>query len=62
MILYTSGSTGKPKGVVRSHSHMNGSWNTGEKHSTVHRDRSWCAAPLYHMNGLATIQGALRAR
>lgn len=59
MVLYTSGSTGKPKGVVRSHgSHL---WimEQGEKASDGAFRSILVAAPLYHMNGLATVQGAL---
>lgn len=59
MILYTSGSTGKPKGVVRSHSSHEWIMETGEKYSDG-RDRVFLvSAPLYHMNALATSQGAL---
>lgn len=59
MVLYTSGSTGKPKGVVRTHgSHL---WimEQGERASDDRRRTVMVAAPLYHMNGLATVQGAL---
>ena len=59
MFLYTSGSTGKPKGVVLSHeSHLwvlairRRPWSTA-------RHRVLVAAPLYHMNGLATSHAAL---
>jgi acyl-CoA synthetase (AMP-forming)/AMP-acid ligase II len=63
LIIYTSGSTGTPKGVVIAHkSHL---WTI-----TRHRlkDRKWgpkriaiISAPMYHMNGLSTIQGTFAA-
>ena len=59
LILYTSGSTGTPKGVVIAHkSHM---W-TVSRHRVKDRMRSpkriaIISAPMYHMNGLSTIQG-----
>lgn len=55
MFLYTSGSTGRPKGVPLSHA--------GQMWTVEHRVRStpdlarhclMVAAPLYHMNALAT--------
>ena len=59
MILYTSGSTGKPKGVMRSHASHEWIMETGERYSDG-RDRTLLvAAPLYHMNALATAQAAL---
>ncbi|MGC5626954.1 class I adenylate-forming enzyme family protein [Georgenia sp. Z1344] len=62
MILYTSGSTGRPKGVVLSHaSHL---WviavGMGSGGGAV-GDRALVAAPLYHMNALANVQGVLAA-
>ena len=59
MFLYTSGSTGKPKGVVLSHeSHL---WVLAMRRrpSSTARQRVLVAAPLYHMNGLATSHAAL---
>lgn len=60
MILYTSGSTGKPKGVVLSHdSHL---WVLAQGASTFGDGEdvtAIVAAPLYHMNALANVQGAL---
>lgn len=58
-LLYTSGSTGKPKGVVLSHeSHL---WVLAMRRrpSAASRQRVLVAAPLYHMNGLATAHAAL---
>ena len=62
MILYTSGSTGKPKGVVLSHdSHLwvlsLGQHTFGDATDVT----AIVAAPLYHMNALANVQGALAA-
>lgn len=59
MFLYTSGSTGKPKGVVLSHeSHL---WVLAMRRRpwSNPRQRVLIAAPLYHMNGLATAHAAL---
>jgi acyl-CoA synthetase (AMP-forming)/AMP-acid ligase II len=59
MFLYTSGSTGKPKGVVLSHeSHL---WVLAMRRRPLSapRQRVLVAAPLYHMNGLATAHAAL---
>src|SRR5262245_9112975 len=62
MFLYTSGSTGRPKGVPLSHA--------GQLWSVLHRVRNspdlgrhrfLVAAPLYHMNGLATAKTVLAA-
>lgn len=59
MFLYTSGSTGRPKGVVLSHqSHL---WvlEMRRRMPESGRQRLLVAAPLYHMNALATSQAAL---
>jgi long-chain acyl-CoA synthetase len=59
MFLYTSGSASKPKGVVLSHeSHL---WVLAVRRrpSSTARQRVLVAAPLYHMNGLATSHAAL---
>jgi len=59
MFLYTSGSTGKPKGVVLSHeSHL---WVLEKRRRSplTERQRLLVAAPLYHMNALATSHAAI---
>jgi long-chain acyl-CoA synthetase len=56
MFLYTSGSTGRPKGVVLSHySHI---WaiTSRTRWPGAAGQAALVAAPLYHMNGLATSQ------
>ncbi len=59
MFLYTSGSTGRPKGVVLSHySHLWAIASRARKPGPPGR-RSLVAAPLYHMNGLASCQTIL---
>jgi acyl-CoA synthetase (AMP-forming)/AMP-acid ligase II len=59
MFLYTSGSSGRPKGVVLSHaSHL---WVVAMRARPAGDmpQRPLVAAPLYHMNALATVQAAL---
>jgi long-chain acyl-CoA synthetase len=60
MFLYTSGSTGTPKGVVLSHeSHI---WVVETRLAPgLDRQRYLIAAPLYHMNALASAKLACAA-
>lgn len=62
MILYTSGSTGRPKGVLLSHE---GQWWAVRSRMKARRSfEDECliiAAPLFHMNALASIKFALAA-
>ena len=59
MFLYTSGSTGKPKGVpLTHHGHL---WVVRKRIQAgvdYTRERLLVAAPLYHMNALATAKFA----
>ena len=62
MFLYTSGSTGRPKGVPLSHRGQ--LWSVRYRLDAtpdLHRHRFMVAAPLYHMNGLATTKTVLAA-
>lgn len=61
LLLYTSGSSGTPKGVLIKHlSHLfvikrariKGQWWSDKRVSLI-------SAPLYHMNGLSTLQGSI---
>lgn len=62
MFLYTSGSTGRPKGVPLTHAGQ--LWAIGAR---ARSGRNWeqqrfmVAAPLFHMNGLASAKFALAA-
>ena len=56
MFLYTSGSTGRPKGVVLSHYSHIWAMTVRARWPGAPGQRSIVAAPLYHMNGLASSQ------
>jgi acyl-CoA synthetase (AMP-forming)/AMP-acid ligase II len=62
MFLYTSGSTGRPKGVPLTHAGQ--LWAIGTR---VTRSTTWeahrllVAAPMYHMNALATLKFVMAA-
>jgi long-chain acyl-CoA synthetase len=56
MFLYTSGSTGRPKGVVLSHYSHIWAMSSRARWPGPPGQRSLVAAPLYHMNGLASSQ------
>ncbi|HYG44063.1 MAG TPA: AMP-binding protein, partial [Bordetella sp.] len=60
MILYTSGSTGRPKGVQLSHQGQ--LWTLRSRLATRASfldERFIVAAPLFHMNALASVKFAL---
>jgi len=60
MILYTSGSTGRPKGVQLSHDGQ--LWTIRSRLATrasFAGERFIVAAPLFHMNALASVKFAL---
>jgi long-chain acyl-CoA synthetase len=62
MILYTSGSTGRPKGVQLSHAGQ--LWALEARYrarSSFDDERIIVAAPLFHMNALASCKFALSA-
>jgi acyl-CoA synthetase (AMP-forming)/AMP-acid ligase II len=57
MFLYTSGSTGRPKGVPLSHAGQ--LWSIAARagrHADWQTQRLLVAAPMYHMNALATLK------
>jgi acyl-CoA synthetase (AMP-forming)/AMP-acid ligase II len=56
LFLYTSGSTGRPKGVVLSHFSHTWAMTIRARWPGPPGQRSLVAAPLYHMNGLASCQ------
>lgn len=56
MFLYTSGSTGRPKGVVLSHYSHLWAMTARARWPGPAGQRSLVAAPLYHMNALASCQ------
>ena len=56
LFLYTSGSTGRPKGVVLSHYSHLWAMTSRARWPGPPGQRSLVAAPLYHMNGLASCQ------
>jgi len=60
MILYTSGSTGRPKGVQLSHGGQ--LWTVKSRlisRASFVTERFIVAAPLFHMNALASVKFAL---
>jgi long-chain acyl-CoA synthetase len=62
MFLYTSGSTGRPKGVPLTHAGQ--LWAIATRvtpGSTWAAHRLLVAAPMYHMNALATLKFAMAA-
>jgi long-chain acyl-CoA synthetase len=62
MILYTSGSTGRPKGVQLSHAGQLWALEVRNRARTSFDDeRIIVAAPLFHMNALASCKFALSA-
>jgi long-chain acyl-CoA synthetase len=56
LFLYTSGSTGRPKGVVLSHYSHTWAMTVRARWPGAPGQRSLVAAPLYHMNALASCQ------
>lgn len=59
MVIYTSGSTGAPKGVVFSHLGHLWALDQRSNSSAPQGQRTIVAAPLYHQNGLASVQATL---
>jgi acyl-CoA synthetase (AMP-forming)/AMP-acid ligase II len=62
MFLYTSGSTGRPKGVPLTHAGQ--LWTIAvrlTRNTTWDQHRLLVAAPMYHMNALATLKFAIAA-
>ncbi|SDV48046.1 class I adenylate-forming enzyme family protein [Chitinasiproducens palmae] len=61
VIMYTSGSTGRPKGVMLTHRGQVWSVAARLPERSLASERFIVAAPLFHMNGLASVQFALAA-
>jgi acyl-CoA synthetase (AMP-forming)/AMP-acid ligase II len=62
MFLYTSGSTGRPKGVPLTHAGQ--LWSIAvrlTRGATWEQHRLLVAAPMYHMNALATLKFVIAA-
>ena len=62
MFLYTSGSTGRPKGVPLTHAGQLWAIATRTTRGTIWAEqRLLVAAPMYHMNALATLKFVMAA-
>lgn len=61
MVLYTSGSSGRPKGVLLSHAGQLWAVEHRVRAGSFAEERLLIAAPLFHMNALATAKFAFAA-
>ena len=59
-MLYTSGTTSRPKAAMHTHeSLVRGSMARVERLDRGAEERTWCPTPLFHVNALAVMLGAV---